>query len=267
MTNGEEFKSLQDFLAKVIVISLARRTPFEKHYIPLAICITLLQIAYETGAILGYARGNKIGILKKMLPMQGMFFGYKIKKDIQEIEEKRLDNFKKEHGEEPNTFADFIYWPLWEKDTRLNLETLFKSYGTESCKRSQKRITNLIQKKLNEKISIDEVESKIRRFLIKGLGFGCAFPNLTAKMYKNVYICKKYDEELWKITRSIGFATPIDMSKGINLHIAEHYPPSLKQSERRILGTVAFYVSQYYPELLDPLDLSYYLYLAENEKI
>ncbi|GAI97005.1 unnamed protein product, partial [marine sediment metagenome] len=41
----------------------------------------------------------------------------------------------------------------------------------------------------------------------------------------------------------------------------------LKENDRIVLGTVAYYTSQYYPELLDSLDLSYYLYLIENEKL
>jgi|AntAceMinimDraft_16_1070373.scaffolds.fasta_scaffold41680_2 hypothetical protein len=266
MTYGKEFKSLQDFLAKTIVVSLAKSTLFEKHYISLARCISLYQIAYETGAILGYARGNKIDILNKILSTQDMIFD-NIIKDMRESEKKRLYDFKKEHGKEPHAFADFIYWPLLEKDTGLNLDVLFKPSGTETRERSQKRISNIIQKKLGEKILIDEAESRIRWFLLKGLVFGGAFPELTAKMFKNVYVCKKYDEELWNITRSLGFATPIDLSKRISLPTTKWRPPSLMKQERIVLGTVAYYTSQYYPELLDPLDLSYYLQLVKYKKL
>ena len=116
-------------------------------------------------------------------------------------------------------------------------------------------------------VLLGEAQSKISRFLIKGLGFGSASPELTAKMFKNVYVCKKSDEELWNITKTLGFSTPIDLSKRISLPITKWRPPTLKQNERIVLGTVAFYTSQYYPELLDSLDLSYYLHLIENEKL
>jgi len=88
-----------------------------------------------------------------------------------------------------------------------------------------------------------------------------------AKMFETVYVCKKCDEELWSITRKLGFATPIDISKKINLHTTKWRPPSLIKQERIVLGTVAYYTSQYYPELLDPLDLSYYLQLIKYKKI
>jgi len=258
--------NLQDFLANTIVESLTRGAIFEKHYMALAKCISLLQIAYEAGAVLGYARGNKLDILNKMLSMQGMIFD-NIVKDMQKSEKKHLDDFKKEHGEEPDTFADFIYWPLWESTTGLTLNDLFTPSGAETRERKRERISDIIQKKLGAKVLLEEAHSRISRFLIKGLGFGGAFPELTAKMFKNVYVCKKNDEDLWNITRSLGFATPIDLSKRLSLPTNKWRPPKLKKNERIVLGTVAFYTSQYYPELLDSLDLIYYLHLIENEKL
>jgi len=266
MSKKEVYINLQGFLANVIVESLTRNKLFEKHYMSLATCISLLQLGYETGAVLGHARGNKVDILNKMLSMQDMVFD-NIIKDMQKSEKKRLDDFKKEHGRNPDTFADFIYWPLWERDTGLTLDDLFKPSGTESRERKRKRISDIIQKKLGAKVLPEEAQSRISLFLIKGLGFGSAFPELTAKMFKNVYVCKKNDEELWNITRSLGFATSIDVSKRISLPTTKWRPPTLKKNERIVLGTVAFYTSQYYPELLDSLDLSYYLYLIENEKL
>lgn len=269
MPKKEVYVNLQDFLAKAIVESMTRNRPFERYYIPLATCIPLLQLGYETGAVLGYARGNKLDILNKMLSGTDMIFDNDNRiQDMQKSEKKRLDDFRKEHGEKPDTFADFIYWPLWESTIGLTLNDLFKSSGTETPQRKQERISNIIQKKLvRARVSSEEAQSRISLFLIKGLGFGSAFPELTAKMFENVYVCKKNDEELWEITNPLGFATPIDVSKRISLPTAKWRPPTLKRKERMILGTVAFYTSQYYPELLDSLDLSYYLYLVENEKL
>jgi len=266
MSKKKECINLQDFLAKVIVESLIRNKLFEKHYTSLAKCISLLQLGYETGAVLGHARGNKLDILNKMLSMQDMIFD-NIIKDMQKSEKKRLDDFKKGHGGKPDTFADFIYWPLWESTTGLTLDDLFMSSDTETRERKRKRISDIIQKKLWVKIPLEDAQSRISRFLIKGLGFGSAFPELTVKMFRNVYVCKKNDEELWNITRTLGFATPIDLSKRISLPTTKWRPPTLKENDRKVLGTVAYYTSQYYPELLDSLDLSYYLYLIENEKL
>ena len=257
MAKKEVYVNLQGFLAEVIVESLTRNKLFEKHYMSLAKCISLLQLGYETGAVLGHARGNKLDILNKMLSMQ----------DMQKPEKKRLDDFIKEHEVKPDTFSDFIYWPLWESTTGLTLNDLFKPSDTETRERKQKRISDIIQKKLLSKIPLEEAQSRISLFIIKGLGFGSAFPELTAEMFNNVYVRKKNDEELWNINRSLGFATPIDLLKRIDLPATELRPPTLGENNRKVLGTVAYYTSRYYPELLDPLDLSYYLYLFENKKL
>lgn len=266
MTHGEEFKSLQDFLAKLLVEAFIGNELFEKYHTSLAKCISLLQFGYETGAVLGYARGSKLALLNKMLSVQDMVFDHTIK-DMQKSEKKRLDDFIKKHEVEPDTFSDFIYWPLWESTTGLTINYLFKPSDTETRERKQKRMSDIIQKKLWTKIPLEEAQSRISLFIIKGLSFGSAFPELTAEMFNNVYARKKKEEKLWNINRSHGFATPIDLLKRIGFPETELPPPTLEENNRKVLGTVAYYVSQYYPELLDPLDLSYYLYLIENEKI
>ncbi|MBU4350358.1 hypothetical protein KJ599_08560, partial [bacterium] len=55
MSKKKVYVNLQGFLANVIVESLTRNKLFEKHYVSLATCISLLQLGYETGAVLGYA--------------------------------------------------------------------------------------------------------------------------------------------------------------------------------------------------------------------
>lgn len=257
MLKKDVYISLQDFLAKLLVEAFIGNELFEKYHTSLAKCISLLQFGYETGAVLGYARGSKLALLNKMLSMQ----------DMQKSEKKRLDDFIKKHEVEPDTFSDFIYWPLWESTTGLTINDLFKSSDTETRERKQKRMSDIIQKKLWTKIPLEEAQSRISLFIIKGLSFGSAFPELTAEMFNNVYARKKKEEKLWNINRSHGSATPIDLLKRIGFPETELPPPTLEENNRKVLGTVAYYVSQYYPELLDPLDLSYYLYLIENEKI
>ncbi|MBU4227135.1 hypothetical protein KJ987_02680 [bacterium] len=262
MSKEKVYINLQGFLANVIVESLTRNTLFEKHYVSLAKCISLLQLGYETGAVLGYARGNKLDILNKMLSMQDMIFD-NIIKDMQKSEKKRLDDFKKEHGGKPDTFADFIYWPLWERATGLTLDDLFKPLGWETLGRTRKRLSNIIQKKLGSKVPFEQAQPEIGGFLLGGLGFGSTFPDLTVKMFKNIYN-KKNEGELWSISKTLGLSTPEDLSRRIGLSTPEGYPPTLREKEKLILGTVALYTSQYYPELLDPLDLRGHLSFIEN---
>jgi hypothetical protein len=76
-----------------------------------------------------------------------------------------------------------------------------------------------------------------------GLGFGSSFPELTVKMYKNTYE-NNIDMNEWAEARSFG----------LNLPEKPDFIP-LEERENEILQTVASYTNEYYPELLDQLDL------------
>jgi len=254
--------SLQGFLVNILLKSLVMKTLFGKRYIPSATFLLLLQFEYETGAVLGRARRDKLDILKIMLSIQGLNFDNVIK-DMQEAGKIQLDKFIKEHGDEPKTFSDFIYWPSWERATGLTLDDLFKPLGIETLGRRRKRLSNIIQKKLGLKVPFEQAQPEIGGFLLGGLGFGSTFPDLTVKMFKNTYD-KKNEEELWSISKALGFSTPEDLSRRIGLSTPEGSPPTLREKEKLILGTVALYTSQYYPELLDPLDLRGHLSFIDN---
>lgn len=252
MPYEEERISLQGFLVWIPLKSMVRKTLIGKRYIHLATCLLSFQIECETGAVLGRAMLNKLDILKKMVSIPGLNMTNVIK-DAQEAAEKRLDEFKKEHGDEPVTFSDFIYWPLWETTTGLSFGELFKPEHVENRERTRKRLSRTIQKKLREKVPLEEAQPAISSFLLEGIGFGSIFPKLTEKMYKNAY--EKTDEEFQRISRALGFSTPEDLSRRVGLPNPKDRAPTLKEREDGVLQMVAAYTSEYYPELLDPLDL------------
>jgi len=229
-----------------------------QRYIHLATCLLSFQVEYETGAVLGRAMLDKLDILKKMLSIPGVDFTNVIK-DIQEEGKKRLDEFKKEHRDEPETFSDFVYWPLWEKSTGLTFDEVYKPEpcDIETRKRTRKRLSSIIQKQLSKKIPILEAQPLISRYLLEGIGFGSISPKLTETMYKNTY--EKTDEEFQRISRELGFSTPEDLSRRVGLPTPEDGTPTLKEREDIILQAVATYTAEYYPELIDPLDLRDYI--------
>jgi len=263
MANEKRRISLQGFLVNILLKSLVKKTLFGKRYIPLSAFLLLLQIEYETGAILGRARRDKLDILKNMLSIQDINFDNVIK-DMQKAGKIRLDKFKKEHGDEPKTFNDFIYWPFWEKATGLTLDDLFRPSGVETRERMRKRLSNIIQNKLGSKISFEQVQPELGGVLLEGLGFGITFPDLTVIMFKDIYVYKKNEEEMWNIAKAFEFFTPEDLSRKIGLPTLNGHPPTLEEKEKLTLGTVALYTSQYYPELLDPLNLRSHLSFIEN---
>jgi hypothetical protein len=240
MPYKEEPISLQGFLVWIPLKFMVRKTLIGKRYIHLATYLFLLQVEYENGAVLGRAMLNKLDILKKMLLIPGLNFTNVIK-DAQEAAEKHLDEFKKEHGDEPETFNDFIYWPSWETATGLSYGELFKPEHIKNRERTRKRLSRIFQKKLGKKVPLEEAQPLISTLVLEGIGFGSTFPKLTEKMHKNAY--EKTDDDFQRISRALGFSTPEDQAL------------TLKEREDGVLQKVAAYTSEYYPELLDPLDL------------
>lgn len=79
-------------------------------------------------------------------------------------------------------------------------------------------------------------------FGLEGIGFGSSFPQLTEKMYRNLH--ESIDMDVWSKWRAHGLAIPEKPTQ-----------MTLEEQEALILQMVAAYTSEYYPELLDLLDL------------
>jgi len=209
---------------------------FRKRQISGYNCLRINWYMYETGAILGRVRRDKLTTLVKILPVVAGQEGsclLSLKEDAQ----KRLDKFKREHGKEPESFEQFIF----------------------DSERTKMMITN--PKELRDKAPPEDVYAIFERWGAGGIGFGSSFPELTEKMYRNYYE-STVDKETWAWWGASGLNLPKKPTAlaGLNADLKKLFPVAkLKEREGQILQIVAAYTSEYYPELLDPLDLRGYL--------
>ena len=97
-------------------------------------------------------------------------------------------------------------------------------------------------KACDEKVPLEKAEPSIKAFELEGIGFGSSFPELTEKMYRNTL--ENIDRDVWAEMRAHG--APITEKPRI---------VSLEELEEATLQMVVAYASEYYPELIDPLDL------------
>jgi len=197
---------------------------------------TVLSFQYESGAILGRARKDKLSILGKMLVLPGTEVGDFVK-FMQSQANERLEKFKNESGREPNTFYDFIFCREIERVVGLNLNKIFEEYIHRN-----KEIIKL----LDHKLSLDKAWDGIQVYGGAGIGFGSLFPELTERMYKNA--SENIDMDEWSQVRKMGVDIP-EMPDIV----------TLEEREESVLGLVAVYVAEFWPELLDPLDLRGYV--------
>ena len=226
--------TLMSFLgSRPVARGLAKKRLFGGPYIRLYDFCELLTFMYESGAILGRAMSNKLGILEKMLAVPWWAPEPMTMKFAQEMAKERLNAFRNETGAEPDSFIKFIQ--LKELERRIGLLAL--SVLPSGNKEARKAV--------DKKIPLAEAALPINTFGLEGVGFGSCSPTLTERMYRTDY--ENINAE-WSESRAHGLAAPEE-------------PPqeSFEKREKNVLQVVAAYASKYYPELLDPLDLRGYI--------
>jgi hypothetical protein len=232
--------TLMGFLGMVPVQKMMKKPLFGGPYIRLYNLFEVLSYLYMTGAILGRARRDNITELAKMFSALGReeeFMNW-----LQTQAKGRLDKFRNEVGKEPDRFDEFILFREFE-NIGVSLTGWF----------GDKEKTKETLKACDEKVPLEKAEPVIKEFQLEGIGFGSSFPELTEKMYRNAF--ENIDMDAWADARAHGLAIPEKPTK-----------ISLEEQEEIALQMVAAYASEYYPELLDTLDLRGYLEQEESQK-
>lgn len=241
-----------DFLGYQPVMALAKKSLFGKLYLTVIDHWGVLAAVYESAAVLGRARREKLGVLERMLEAQAPWLGPGLMKSSQERAKEHLDAFRSEFGREPHSFLEFICvkrfgngFPelkqllsaIYDRRRRGERDTdLVRELRQLSSKESKK-----VLKKLERKVSVASVEPAIRIFGREGIGFGSSFPRLTESMHRNLH--ENIDMLGLPVARAHGLAIP------------EKPIITLGEAEEEILQIVAVYTNRYWPEMLDRLDL------------
>lgn len=236
MLYKESQPTLMDFLGMLPVMKATQKQRFGGFYMRLCNFLEVRSLQYECGAILGRARRDKLDILEKMLLIPGTKGKLmKLCVVLQGLARERLNGFRGDIGKEPETFQEFILVRAFE-DEGLSLTDWS---GDE--KETKKMI-----KACDDKVPLEKAEPEIKMYGLEGIGFGSSFPESTEKMYRNS--CENAGMDVWSEARAHGLDVP-EQRKIL----------SLEEQEEMLLQMVASYTSEYYPDLLDPLDLRSYL--------
>jgi len=213
------------------------KTPvFGGRYVRLYNYIESLPFQYESGAILGCARRNSLSVLERMLVIPSATEG-QLMTILQDEAKERLEEFRNQTSKEPDTFGELIFERELEKVTGLSLIDSFEAYTHGNKK---------ILKAFDKKVPLEQAQHGMRMCGLAGIGFGIAFPELTERMCRNA--TENIDMDKWSKARAYGLAIP-----------EKPDIVSFEEREESILQIVAAYTAEFYPELLDPLDLRGYL--------
>jgi hypothetical protein len=245
-------RPLMDYLSLSSVSQVTEERGFlGGTYIRLYNYFWVLSFLYESGAILGRARRDKLSILEKMLFPGGNAPSFLSVKVLQDKADERLYRYRQRFGKEPDTFGEFIFERELQIATGLNLTD-----SLEAFERGNKKALKPFDKKVplekagaewGKNIPIEKTQAEIRMFVAEGIGFGSLFPELTEGILRNYYESIQVDMDAWHKERKTNLTTP---QKPKIL--------SLEEQEETILKIVAECAKECYPELLGPLDLRRY---------
>lgn len=226
-------------LAWIPLKQVVRKKLSRKRYITMFYYSRTLAFQYETGALLGRAMRHKLDILHKMLVKPGTDINRSIA-FIQSEAKARLKKFTEQKGKEPDTFNDFIALTELEEAAKV----MGLSIDEDAYYQDPKSHLKNLGKLYSHEVALDDVYKNILNCSLYGIGFGSRFPELTVRMYKNTYENIDVNMKEWAEARSYG----------LNIPEKPDFIP-LEEREKEILAIVAGYTGEYYPELLDPLDL------------
>jgi hypothetical protein len=215
--------TLIDFLVRPFLhIEVVKKDAFGKPYVYQFEYFMLLHTIFQSGAILGRAMCNKIDEFKKVLLIPNS-----TEDEVLELATKaaeaQLADFKKEYGNEPSRFVDFIHGELFKGAIGLSLidcgEVLIRD------KKRYKEIKRTVDKKARQEVVLSQeaIYDVLTNYGYRGIGFGIKFPELTEKLSigkanlegEMVYIDAATDaytnsiSQFWKLYEDV--ATKVDI--------------------------------------------------------
>ncbi len=227
MADQSSRPSLMFHLGKNVVLPLVEKGLFGGTYIRVGRFLIAGLWLYQTGAVLGRARRDRLETLAKMFSEPGR--ERESSNYLQDLAAKRIDKY----GREPERFYDFFMKTEYEK-AGVSWPAMLDAGGRVDLD-AMKRVRK-------EKIPLDQADQTLRMFVLEGIGFGAKFPELTERMWRQTY--ETFDLEVWDDARRHGVDVP-----------EEPTPIPLEQQEQEVLAQVAVYATEHFPELVEPLGL------------
>lgn len=224
--------SLIRFLNFPFIQASTRKPLGGEEYLRLSDVLKLCAYQYQMGALLGYARREKLSLLVEMLAPT--FSEEDFAKRLTERAKKRLVDFGHDFNREPNTFDEFVM--LERIDNALRGIGCVLSDDRYACSYTDKGA----KKALDTRFPNNFIVRHIDYCLAEGILFGSSYPELTKRMYETA----KHNEEASVAPELHGLRLPETIC-----------PICFDEAQEAVLQLVAMYVSEFYPGLVSPLAL------------
>jgi hypothetical protein len=201
---------------------MVEMNPHGGRYVQFGRLLSSATYLYESGAIIGCSKRDRLEILAHMIVLPG--------KETQFVADSQSQAKKRLHelGRDPTSIFDLV-WSTELAKVGLTLPD-FPDFKRKS-------------KPFYEKLPCDpHLEARLKMFILEGVGFGSLYPGLAEKMWRHSH--EAIDKGQWSQLRTLGLEIAEDPS-----------PVTFEQETERVQDILAAYASEYYPELMGPLGL------------
>jgi hypothetical protein len=192
------------------------------NYIQFGRFLTGVTYLYQTGAIIGCSKRDKLDILGRIMASPGHEVEFWAA--CQDAAKKRRQEF----GKEPTSIYDLV-WSTELAKVGLKFPD-FSDFENTS-------------KRFYEKLPCDgRLENVMKMFVVEGIGFGSVYPDLTERLWTKSQ--EPIEKDQWSLLKRFGVDLP-EAPAAV----------SFEQQTQNTDEILAAYVSEYYPDLMGLLNL------------
>ncbi len=234
--------TLAEYLGHAEIGSMVQKKTFGGYEVPLMQFLTVGLWLFLKGAILGRARRDRLEIVAKMLlgleivanTFAQLGLPGQAAREAAASEEGVFEYLRKVASDGVKYYRDHC-----PKEPESFLDLWLTSFSPPEVDfRDLQKMRELAKRKIRLGVALQQADI----WLLAGISFGTTFPELTERMWRQEY--EKHDPEAWAFWRRHG------------LDIPEKFTPlPLEEMEQQVLAEVTSYVTEYFPELVDPLSL------------
>ena len=225
--------SVLPYLAGFILAPFVRKGLLSGKWVPLGQCVVAAQLAYETGAVLGYRFRERMPSFAKLFCGPG-----RETEVVTYLKESAHAEMSSCRGEGTTFFG-----LRWEAEVALAMEAMRRAGRTRL---TDTRDFHLIA---GERIRPANASPRLQTARAKGIGLGCGLPQLTENLWRNSYELPMGEEDVRAVAqlRAHGLILPD--------RPPPYYRENLEAAQARVVSWLVPYVSHHCPEMLRELGL------------
>jgi len=239
MSSETNRPTLAEHLGMTEIGSIVQKRFFGGYDVPLMQFLTVGLWLFLKGVVLGRARCNSLEVVAKMLVRLESLAETFAQFGVPGQEAANSEDWVYEYLRKVASDGMAYYRNCYQKEPESFLDLRLTSFAPPEVDfRDLQKMRKLAKRKIRLGVALQQSDA----WLLVGISFGATFPELTEGIWKQEY--EKDDPEAWTFARIHG------------LDIPEKFTPlPLEEMEQQVLVEVTSYVTEYFPELVEPLSL------------